>query len=51
MKLILKESIKVANLKFEASGVKLVFALVKEININELKEYLDKTEETKLKEI
>ncbi|CAD8075141.1 unnamed protein product [Paramecium primaurelia] len=45
------KSIKVANLKFEASGVKLVFALVKEININELKEYLDKTEETKLKEI
>ncbi|CAD8160271.1 unnamed protein product [Paramecium octaurelia] len=45
------KSIKVANLKFEASGVKLVFALVKEINIDELKEYLDKTEEAKQKEI
>ncbi|CAD8161565.1 unnamed protein product [Paramecium pentaurelia] len=45
------KSIKVANLKFEASGVKLVFALVKEINIDELKEYLEKTEEAKEKEI
>ncbi|CAD8149997.1 unnamed protein product [Paramecium octaurelia] len=45
------KSIKVANLKFEASGVRLVFALVKEINIDELKEYLDKTEEMKEKEI
>ncbi|CAD8081530.1 unnamed protein product [Paramecium sonneborni] len=45
------ESIKVANLKFQASGVKLVFALVKEIDRNELKEYLDKAEEAKQKEI
>ncbi|CAD8080104.1 unnamed protein product [Paramecium sonneborni] len=45
------KSIKVANLKLQASGVKLVFALVKEININELKEYLDKAEEIKQKEI
>ncbi|CAD8061674.1 unnamed protein product [Paramecium primaurelia] len=45
------KSIKVSNLKFEASGVKLVFALVKEINIDELKEYLEKTEEAKEKEI
>ncbi|CAK69910.1 unnamed protein product (macronuclear) [Paramecium tetraurelia] len=45
------KQIKVANLKFEASGVRLVFALVKEINIDELKEYLDKTEEMKEKEI